>query len=438
MEQKRLKVLVVSRGVWDDNGTSSTLTNIFENYDKDKLSQIYIETKKPNTNHCSSFFQISEFSLIEKIYKWRTQTGHRIDSVYVQDESIARKETETMQYVRGHRSFLYTVLREFLWHLNGWKSKELKTFINEENPDVVWLTGSPLILMSRLSQYVVKTAKKPYCIYEMDDVYSYKNCGKNPLKYIYRFFLRKRVKSLIEGASRVFVISPKMKHEFDSLFGINSCVLTKGIDFSNRHFVPYNPKDPINMVYMGQLIYDRISSIVMLAQALDIINSKNKQIVLNIYTGTQILESIRDAITKKGSVVFCAPVPYSQVEGIIKQNDVVLFAESLNPKFKNIARLSFSTKLTDYFAGGKCLLAIGPDDIAPIEYLKEKDAAIVVSNREELIDKLEYLVSPNVISEYAEKSYRCGEQNHNKNNIDEMLFSKLLEITSKNESSAIS
>ena len=438
MEKELPKILIVSRGVWDDNGTSSTLTNIFENYDKNKLSQIYIETKKPNTNHCSSFFQISEFSLVRKIYKWKTQTGHRVDSVYVQDETIAQKEAETMQYVRGHRSFLYTVLREFLWHLNGWKSKELKAFINEENPDVIWLTGSPLILMNRLSQYVVKVAKKPYCIYEMDDVYSYKNCGNNPLKYIYRFFLRKRVKSLIKGASQVFVISPKMKKEFDGIFGINSCMLTKGIDFSNRQFVPYNPEDPINMVYMGQLIYDRISSIVMLAKALDVINAKGKQIVLNIYTGTQIPESIKDTIIKNGSVCFCAPVPYSQVDGIINQSDVVLFAESLDPKFKNIARLSFSTKLTDYFAGGKCLFAIGPDDIAPIEYLKEKNAAIVVTNKGELVDKLEYLASPNVISEYAEKSYRCGEQNHNKRNIDDMLFSKFIEITTKNESPSIS
>lgn len=432
------KVLIVSRGVWDDAGTSSTLSNIFQNYDSDKLSQIYIETKKPNTKLCQKFFQISEFSLIKKLYKWRTWTGKRVDAAYVADTDTARKEAETMQYVRGHRSFFYTILREFLWHLNGWKSKELKAFINEENPDVIWLTGSPLILMNRLSQYVVKVAKKPYCIYEMDDVYSYRNCGNNPLKYIYRFFLRKRVKSLIKGASQVFVISPKMKKEFDGIFGINSCVLTKGIEFSNRQFVPYNPKNPINMVYMGQLIYDRISSIVMLVKALDIINAKGKQIILNIYTGTQIPESIKDNITKNGSVCFCAPVPYSQVDGIINKSDVVLYAESLNPKFKNIARLSFSTKLTDYFAGGKCLFAIGPDDIAPIEYLKEKDAAIVVSSNDELVDKLEYLVSPNVISEYAEKSYRCGEQNHNKRIIDDMLFSKFIEITTKNESPSIS
>ena len=438
MEQKKNKVLIVSRGVWDDGGTSSTLTNIFSNYPSEQLSQIYIETKKPNTNHCSSFFQISEFSLLRKIYKWKTRTGHRVNSVYVQDEEVARKEAETMQYVRGHRSFLYTILREFLWHLNGWKSKELKAFINEENPDVIWLTGSPLILMNRLSQYLVKVAKKPYCIYEMDDVYSYRNCGNNPLKYIYRFFLRKRVKSLIKGASQVFVISPKMKKEFDGIFGINSCVLTKGIDFSNRHFVPYNPEDPIKMVYMGQLIYDRISSIVMLVKALDVINAKKDRILLNIFTGTQIPESIKDTITKNGSVCFCDPVPYSQVDGIITQSDVVLYVESLNPKFKNIARLSFSTKLTDYFAGGKCLFAIGPEDIAPIEYLKEKDAAIVVSNNGELVEKLEYLVSPNVISEYAEKSYRCGERNHNKRNIDDMLFSMFIEITTKNESPSIS
>ena len=425
------KVLIVSRGVWDDAGTSSTLSNIFQNYDSAKLSQIYIETKKPNTRLCRSFFQISEFSLIKKLYKWRTRTGRRVDATYVDNTDVARKEASTMQYVRGHRSFAYTILRELLWHFNGWKSQDLHSFIAEENPDVVWLTGSPLILMNRLSQYVVRQAGKPYCIFEMDDVYSYRNCGSNPFKYIYRYFLRKRVKKLMQGARQVFVISPKMKKEFDELFGVDSIVLTKGIDFTNRPYAQSVPSQPVDMVYAGQLIYGRLSTVQKLAAALDGINKPERRLVLSVYTGTPIPEAVKAELTGKGSVVLHAPVPYIQVEEIIRQSDVVLFVETFDEKKKNIARLSFSTKITDYLSGGKCVLAIGPGDIAPIEYLRDNDAAVTITSVQDIAEALKYLLSPGVIEQYSRKAYDCGKRNHDKATLDRIVFGKLEELANQ-------
>ena len=425
------KVLIVSRGVWDDAGTASTLSNIFQNYDSAKLSQIYIETKKPNTRLCHSFFQISEFSLIKKLYKWGTKTGRRVDASYVENQDVARKEADTMQYVRGHRSFAYNILRELLWHFNGWKTKELRSFISEENPDVLWLTGSPLILLNRLSQYVVKQAGKPYCIYEMDDVYSYKKCGWNPFKYVYRFFLRRRVRSLVKGAGQVFVISPKMKKEFDRIFGIDSIVLTKGIDFSSVAYHPYEPHNPVQMVYMGQVIYDRLSSLELIGRALDEINKDEKMIILNIYTNNPIESTRKEHLTENDSVFFHPPVPYNEVKDVIEQNDVVVFVESLNDKYRDIARLSFSTKITDYLASGKCIFAVGPQDIAPIEYLKDNDAALVAHGYDELKSNLQVLLRPESIAEYSRKAFSCGMANHDKNILDNIVFGKLIELANR-------
>lgn len=425
------KLLIVSRGVWNDAGTASTLSNIFQNYDSAQLSQIYIETKKSNTHLCRSFFQISEFSLIKRLYKWRTKTGRRVDASYMENQDVARKEADTMQYVRGHRSFAYNILREFLWHFDGWKTKELRSFISEENPDVIWLTGSPLILLNRLSQYVVKQAGKPYCIYEMDDVYSYKKCGWNPLKYAYRFFLRRRVRTLVEGASQVFVISPKMKREYDSIFGIDSIVLTKGIDFSSVSYHPYESHHPIQMVYMGQIIYDRLSSLELIGKALDEINKDGKEIILNIYTNNSTESNRKDKMTKNDNVFFHPPVPYHEVMDVIGENDVVVFVESLNEKYKDIARLSFSTKITDYLASGKCLFAVGPEDIAPIEYLKDNDAALVAHGYDEVRSNLKELLKPKTLDLYSQKAFSCGVANHDKVVFDRIVFGKLIEIANK-------
>ena len=75
--------------------------------------------------------------------------------------------------------------------------------------------------------------------------------------------------------------------------------------------------------------------------------------------------------------------------------------------------MSFSTKLTDYFANGKCILAIGSEDIAPIEYLREEDAALVASTQQQIGRWLQSIVdNPELIAQFARKAYECGLKNH--------------------------
>lgn len=99
---------------------------MFKDNDPDKLAQIYIETIEPNTACCHRFFQISEFSLVHKLYKWRTKTGrvidtHQIDSKASRNGKIAEQEAATMNYVRGQRSIWFTIAREILWSFKGLK-----------------------------------------------------------------------------------------------------------------------------------------------------------------------------------------------------------------------------------------------------------------------------------------------------------------------------
>ena len=426
------RVLIVSREVWDDT-TASTLSNLFEDYDSDKLAYMYIETKVPNSNGCHRFFQISEFSLVHKLFKWRTKTGHAFDIndenyQAVNNDKVASQEAATMQYVRGHRSFGFTFAREILWAFNGWKSKELKQFIQDYNPEVIFITGSPLILMNRLSRYVIKMAGKPYCVYEMDEVYPTKRLSWNPFEYLYNNWLRANVSKLIRGASHLYVISPKMKKEYDALFGTNSTILTKGIDFSKISYQPQSIHKPIQMVYMGQVIYDRLSTLELIGKALDEINKGAQHVTLNIYTSTPIEEERKARMIINGNVVFRDPVPYAEVQHVIDQNDVVVFVESLRDEYKHVARLSFSTKITDYLTSGKCIFAVGPSDSAPIEYFIANDSAIVAGDYDGIKKQLQKLLLPDMVKNYSLKAFNCGKKNHNKIYMDEILYKKIIQL----------
>lgn len=430
------KVLIISRVVWDDTlGTSSTLTNFFADYDPDKLAHIYIVTKQPNTRCCHRFFQISEFSLVHKLYKWRTKTGHAIDSNKEDsdkvDDRIASQEEATMQYVKGHRSVFYSIMREVLWGFNGWKSKELKQFVLDFDPDVIWMDGSPLPLMNRLYDHVLKIAKKPAVIFMQDDVYTYESCGKDFWDKVMKHRLRRWVKRVVKQCDSMFVASPKMKREFDEIFGVDSTFIAKSIDFPSDMKVVTETHQPLRMVYMGQVIYGRIYSLIAIAETLKKINANGLKLQLSIYTNNQISDKLKSQLLVPGSVSLCDPVPYSEVPEVIADNDIVVFVESFDPRFCKVARLSFSTKICDYLASGKCILAVGPEDSAPLEYFKDEDAALVATTVEGIEKQILRLSDQQTVEDYAQKAHDCALRNHDRKQMDEIIYNKLIELAQK-------
>ncbi len=432
------KVLILSRYTWDDNaGTSSTLSNIFGNYDPTNLGHIYIESKTPKTKICNSFFQISEYSLIRKIFNANTKTGREINLVESNKENISisnneKNETKLMSHARRNRLWIYAIAREILWLFNGWKSKELINYINDSNFDAIFVNGSSLIFMNKFQYYIIKKSNKPAVFYFMDDIYTYKSLkGKGLFSYIYRFFLRSAINDVVRCCSEFFVVSPKMKKEYDSIFNFNSKILTKGIDSANS-LGKKKINKPIKFVYLGQIIYGRVYSLITIAKILKKVNEKETKAQLYIYTSNFISKDLREKLEIQNTSFLMKPVPFEQVQSVIKDADVVVFVESLSKKYKSVARLSFSTKLTDYFSSGKCIFAIGAPDVAPIEYLKDNDAAIIACSEAEIEPKIKSLIAnEQLIDEFASKAIFLGRENHDIFKMNNILYNTICGVVKK-------
>jgi len=121
-------------------------------------------------------------------------------------------------------------------------------------------------------------------------------------------------------------------------------------------------------------------------------------------------------------------VPYNEVPALIKNSDVQVFVESLEGTKSKIARLSFSTKIIDYLTSGKCILAVGSPELAPIEYFKNEDAALVATNKTEIPNVLLQLIDSEIVNGYAKKAMDCGIRNHERNKLDNQLISILESI----------
>ena len=183
------------------------------------------------------------------------------------------------------------------------------------------------------------------------------------------------------------------------------------------------------MVYTVNLLIGRANSLVEISKALAKINQDRESVILDIYSPTILDDKTMKYLNSNGCH-FKGQVPKSEVDRIQKSADIVIFVESLEKEHRYDARLSFSTKLTDYFKNGKCIFAIGDKSIAPIIYLKENNCAIIVNEYEEIEGQLRYLVeNPEKIVEYSRNAFECGKRNHNEIDIKKVFVETFFKAT---------
>lgn len=403
------KVLVVGINPWIDNTGINTLINFFDGWDKNSIAHIYTRAKLPNTHMCDKFFRISEPKVMKSVFKRSIRTG---EEVFNSNEEAVEASQENQIYNKKHSS-LMSLAREFVWLLGKWKTKELDRFLDEYDADVLFFPVYANVYMNRLQNYIRKRTKKPVVLYVSDDNYSYKSIAKTPVSLFTRFWLRSQEKKLFKNAEKIMVIAPKQKEEYDRLFNTDSVILTKGIDFSA---VPYEEKSlnsPIKMIYTGKLIIGRWISLAKIAEAMGEINKNETKVELDIYTTDVLTEEQKTKLNRNGCSVKGA-LTLDEVQQVQKQADILVFVESLEKEFRYTARLSFSTKITDYLKSGKCIFAVGDKDIAPIDYFNRYDSAITATSYDEIGEKLKELINnENKIIEYSKKAYDCGKEHHN-------------------------
>lgn len=423
-EQELPRVLVVDINPWREDGMAHTMKNIFSCWNSDKVAQIYTKPSLPNTNVASRFFQINEDVVFRSVMKPWISAGAEVRSseqVQANSGATVKRNAKTS----GLRfSFMY-LCREFLWLFGHWKRKKLDAFLKDYNPDLIFACIQPTVFSGWIERYVIRKTGKPFVCYLADDNYSYDSCT-DLWSYMHRFWQRKNVKWLSTHCKQMFVIVEKEKEDTDNLFGTDSVILTKGIDFSNRPYMPHPLNQPIKFVYTGSLIIGRDKTMALIADAINELNGNGVKAELYIYS-RDVPEDDVMARLNHGASHHKGFIQRNEVDRVQSEADVVVFAEALEGKAANIARLSFSTKITDYMANGKCILAVGKDYIAPIDYFARNDSAIIATDTEQIKEKIKLIVeNPFIIAEYSQKAYDCAVRNHEKSVVDKRFIESMI------------
>lgn len=423
------KVLVVSTNAWRDNTGINTLIEFFKCWDCNRVAQIYTKTALPNTTVCNRFFRISETAVMKSLFNQSIVTGKEVNNVLPDDiekvDSNVAQEQMMYSCSKGKLRELLAVARELIWKFGKWKTDELDRFIDEYDADVLYIPIYPTIYMGRIQKYVIERTGKPVVSYLADDNYTYQSVKRKPIALLQRKILRKYVKYIVDHSSKLMVIAPKQKEEYDRIFGVDSIIMTKGNDF--EPFETYEIHDPIKLVYTGKLIIGRWKSLAAIAEVMGEINLNGNKVQLDIYT-TDTLTKEQESLLNRNGCSVKGPLTLEQVKEVQKKADVLVFVESLEEQYKHVARLSFSTKITDYLKSGKCIFAIGDKEIAPMDYFDRYDSAITASSYDEIGNKLKNIVSnPEWIAEYAKKGYDCGIEHHERRKMDNLFIKTILD-----------
>lgn len=416
-ESRQPKILIFTMTSWNSKVGANTWGTLVNGYDSSNVANVFLREEIPDSNICSRYFQISENRVIKSILKRKIKTGKEVQAQPL-SETV---ETEDLQahnarYAKMKKKRRYSMLlaRELCWKFGKWKSKELDAFLDEFQPDIILHGMDGYIHMNRLVRYAIKRTGAKAVGYIWDDNFTYKQSKKFGYK-VYRYFQRKSLKKLAKQTQEFFAITPKTKTEADGFFGIDCTVLSKPLNVAPIAETYEAVNIPLRMLYTGNLLIGREKTLAKISSALKTVNEAQTRIVLDVYTQTALPQEYLQETNNEFCNIY-PPIPQEEVLRQQKQADILLFLEDMGDK-NLTARLSFSTKITDYFSAGKCVFAVGNPDLAPMEYFQNTVSALTAHSEAEILSGLERLLEKETLKDYAKNAVDCGLKNHSAEHI---------------------
>ena len=426
-----LKILIITGPSWNSKVGANSWSTLLEGYKPENLASIYIRDEIPDSNVCSRYFNISENKIIKSIFQRGIKTGTEVFAELIGESNNEDLQAHNERYVKMKKNRRYSMLlaRELIWKIGKWHSAELDAFLDDFKPDIILHSMDGYIHLNRIIEYAIERTGAKAVGYIWDDNFTYKQHSDMGYK-LYRFYQRISLRRLAKLTQEFFAISTFTKKEADDFFGINCNLLTKPL-LKEPICSKYSESYPIKMLYTGSLIIGRDRSLLRISKALKEINREKKLIVLDVYTQTVLSDEILAHIQSDFCRIHQA-IPQSEV--IQKQNeaDVLLFLEDIDGKDAKVARLSFSTKITDYLSAGKCIFAVGNRETAPMQYFIENNAAVVCGSEEEIIRNLKNICEdPRMLDIFAENACVSAKRNHNPEYIHRIFDTTILSVCNK-------
>lgn len=429
-----MNILLVTDEVWNDRVFGN---NVLENWFNDmpdvKIAQVCCLPGKPLNKMCNRYFQTTDSMMLKSIWSKRAGVSYEISFGEMQQNP----QTESYISASPFYSFMKKIsgtpvrlLREFIWNIGRYDKTALSKFIYDFKPDIVFCPRLSSWKSVRLERLVSKLTDAPMVAFTGDDEASFREYSLSPLYWVNRFFFNRAFRKHIKLFSHYFTCSEAQCKEYAEEYGVKTSSLYKRGAFPDV-LIQKNVNTPIRLVYAGRLYCNRWKSLAEIGKALKVINKDGVKMVLDIYTQESLTDKQRKALSEDYFIYLKGSVTPSELKEIYRKADIALHVESFDRVNRLRTRVSFSTKIIDLMASTCAIMAVCWNEHAGYKYLKDKDAAFCIDSYSCILPQLQHIVdNPQLIRVYAQKAYRCGVENHNKEKIQQQIIDKFNEVIS--------
>lgn len=378
------RILIISNACFSDSDSNGrTLSKLFQSYNKDFLAQFFVYGS-PNFDICNKFYHVSDFDAFKSFIKFRA-FGAPVNNL--QKEVLAEINKTNLTNKKIKKTPLSLLLREFVWLSERWKSQKFSQWIDEFQPEKIFLSLGDNIFLCRLAVQISKKYNIPIYLYSTENYflkkYNYLTNRPSLFYKIFYFWLNRVLKDL-EKYVRVGIFNtPLLMEAYASKFNYPcECVYSKSdIAFINNSGVV---KKPI-ISYLGNLGVGRHKALVELANILgEVVPDAYLYIYGNLPKDKQAVQLIKNC----KNIRFCGFVSYTDVVRIIHESNLLVHAELDNEFYSKDLKFAFSTKITDSVCSGTPFLIYARHDLAETIFLKQNKCAFVSNNIESLREVL--------------------------------------------------
>ena len=196
--------------------------------------------------------------------------------------------------------------------------------------------------------------------------------------------------------------------------------------------LPYkeiSEKKPLKIRFFGNLGLGRWQVLQKIALALSELNEGSFKAKLEVYSSSSD-SNIINALSIPNACSFMGWTYGAEYLYLLQDADIVVHAESFMPENIKKTWMSVSTKIADYLGAGKCILAVGPSEIASISHLR--NVSFIIDNIKNLKDELYKLISDyDIRQDLHIKAREFANKEHNSKIIDLKIKESILQCLDK-------
>lgn len=417
-------MLIVGTIPYNTKDSSRAFDAYFHYWERENIAQIFSNPLTPVKGHCGTMFQITDYRLLQKWKGKSVATGrsYNYDDLPDSTES-SKREDESKSATKAYRfglkhTPLTHLLRGLLWRKHFWCTDELNHWLEEFNPECVFLSYSDDYFIPQIALYVAKKFDIPIVNSILDDYYFNTHFSLNPLYWMYKLTYKKLIRKVLEHKGSAIYISDKIKTKYNSELNLDGETIYLTSSIKRKPFTQINIDKPI-ITYFGNIGMGRNHALNDIGHALGIINPNY---ILEVYSGTKD-SKLYDVFKNNPNIYFGGTIPYESVQDKMAKSDVTVIVEGFKPHDIDLSRYSLSTKAADSLASGASILTYGSQETGIVEYMQSTGASYVCTNKEKLVDTIrEMLSTPDRQKQYYEQQIVMTKEHHNLKKSCEMFM----------------